>query len=165
MSKYPSPAAASSSLVFPERVTISMASIAQAAQEGLLALAVGAGLQVLDVLMDAEVDAACGPRGRHDADRVAYRHGSEAGSVALGGRRVAVRRPRVRAVDGSGEVTINAYQVFTDTEVLGRLAMEKMLAGCPPAGTPPSGWNQSGMPWTRSLRGQADQRCPAGSWR
>lgn len=128
MSKYPSPAAASSSLVFPERVTISMASIAQAAQEGLLALAVGAGLQVLDVLMDAEVDAACGPRGRHDADRVAYRHGSEAGSVALGGRRVAVRRPRVRAVDGSGEVTINAYQVFTDTEVLGRLAMEKMLA-------------------------------------
>jgi hypothetical protein len=66
------------------------------------------------VLMDAEVDAACGPKGRHDADRVAYRHGSEAGSVTLGGRRVAVRRPRVRAVDGSGEVTINAYQVFTD---------------------------------------------------
>lgn len=105
-----------------------MASIAQAAQEGLLALAVGAGLQVLSALMDAEVQAVCGPKGRHDADRVAYRHGSEAGSVTLGGRRVAVRRPRVRAVDGSGEITINAYEVFTDTEVLGRLAMEKMLA-------------------------------------
>ncbi len=130
MSKYPSSTAVSSSesLVLPEQVTISMASIAQSAQEGLLALAVGAGLQVLDALMEAEVEAVCGPRGRHDPDRTAYRHGSEAGSVTLGGRQVTVRRPRVRAVDGSGEIGIAAYQVFTDTEVLGRLAMEKMLA-------------------------------------
>ena len=71
-------------------------------REGLLALAVGAGLQVMQQLMEADVTAACGPRGRHDPDRTATRHGTERGSVTLGGRRVPVSRPRVRAVDGSG---------------------------------------------------------------
>jgi transposase-like protein len=49
--------------------------------------------------------------------------------VTLGGRRVPVQRPRVRAVDGSGELPVPAYELFSSTEVLGRLAMEKMLAG------------------------------------
>jgi len=98
-------------------------------QEGLLALAVGAGLQVMQQLMEADVAAACGPRGQHDPDRTATRHGTEAGSVTLGGRRVPVIRPRVRAVGGSGEVPVPAYELFTSTELLGRMALERMLAG------------------------------------
>src|SRR3954470_18351702 len=46
-----------------------------------------------------------------------------------GGRRVPVSRPRVRAIDGSGEVPVPAYELFSATEVLGRMAMERMLAG------------------------------------
>ena len=38
-------------------------------------------------------------------------------------------RPRVRAVDGSGELPVPSYELFTGTEVLGRLALERMLAG------------------------------------
>ncbi len=79
--------------------------------------------------MEADVAAACGPRGKHDLDRAATRHGTEAGSVTLGGRRVPVRRPRVRALDGSGEVPVPAYEVFNDTELLGKMAMQRMLAG------------------------------------
>jgi len=51
------------------------------------------------------------------------------GWVTLGGRRVPVERPRVRAADGSGELPVPAYEQFSSTELLGRLAMEKMLAG------------------------------------
>ena len=51
------------------------------------------------------------------------------GSVTLGGRRVPVSRPRVRATDGSGEVPVPAYELFSSTELLGRMAMERMLAG------------------------------------
>lgn len=58
--------------------------------------------------MRADVAAVCGPGGRHDPARVAVRHGGEAGSVSLGGRRVPVTRPRVRAVDGAGELALNA---------------------------------------------------------
>jgi putative transposase len=113
----------------PEQVLVSLGEIAESAQEGLLALAVGAGLQVMSAMMDADVVALAGPKGRHDPGRAAVRHGGEDGSVTLGGRRVAVRRPRVRAVDGSGEVRLPCYELFSGTEVLGRMALQRMLAG------------------------------------
>ena len=92
-------------------------------------MAVGAGLQVMQVLMEADVTELAGPKGRHDAARTAVRHGRERGSVTLGGRRVPVTRPRVRAADGSAELPVASYELFSSTEVLGKLAMEKMLAG------------------------------------
>ncbi len=116
-------------LAVPERVSVVMADLAQDLREGLLALAVGAGLQVMSALMDADVTALAGPRGRHDPNRAAVRHGTETGSVTLGGRRVGVQRPRVRAVDGSGELAVASYELFSSTEVLGRMAMERMLSG------------------------------------
>jgi putative transposase len=113
----------------PERVSVAMTEIAENMQEGLLALAVGAGLQVMQALMEADVAALAGPKGRHDPARTAVRHGRERGSVTLGGRRVPVTRPRVRAADGAGELPIASYELFSSTEILGKLAMEKMLAG------------------------------------
>ena len=116
-------------LAVPDEVSVALAEIAESATEGLLALAVGAGLQVLGALMEESVDALAGPKGKHDPDRTAVRHGHEHGSVTLGGRRVAVQRPRVRAADGSGELPVAAYELFSSTEVLGRLALERMLGG------------------------------------
>jgi putative transposase len=118
-----------SALAVPERVSVAMSEIAEDMQEGLLALAVGAGLQVMAALMDADVTALAGPRGRHNPERVAVRHGTEAGSVTVGGRRVPVQRPRVRAVDGSGELPVAAYELFSSTEILGAMALQRMLAG------------------------------------
>jgi putative transposase len=126
---YQSKTAGASPTPMPDEVLVSLGEIAESAREGLLALAVGAGLQVMYAMMDADVTAVAGPRGQHQPDRFAVRHGSEDGSVTLGGRRVAVRRPRVRAADGSGEVAVPSYQLFAGTEVLGRMAMERMLAG------------------------------------
>src|SRR5918993_221611 len=116
-------------LAVSDEVTVALAEIAESAKEGLLALAVGAGLQVLGTLMEESVTALAGPKGKHDPDRVAVRHGHEHGSVTLGGRRVAVQRPRVRATNGSGELPVAAYQLFSSTELLGRLALERMLGG------------------------------------
>jgi len=113
----------------PERVGVAMAEIAENMGEGLLALAVGAGLQVMAALMEADVTALAGPKGRHDGARSAVRHGRERGSVTLGGRRVPVTRPRVRTADGSAELPVASYELFSSTEILGKLALEKMLAG------------------------------------
>ena len=113
----------------PQCVSVAMAEIAENMHEGLLALAVGAGLQVMAALMEADVSALAGPKGKHDATRTAVRHGRERGSVTLGGRRVAITRPRVRAAGGSGELPIASYELFSSTEILGKMAMEKMLAG------------------------------------
>jgi putative transposase len=113
----------------PERVSVAMGEIAENMQEGLLALAVGAGLQVMAALMETDVTALAGPRGMHDPTRTAVRHGRERGSVTLGGRRVPITRPRVRAADGAGELPVASYELFSSTEILGKMAMEKMLAG------------------------------------
>ena len=118
-----------STLAVPEHVSVAMGEIAADVREGLLALAVGAGLQVMTQLMEADVAAVCGPRGKHNQGRTATRHGSEAGSVAVGGRRVPIRRPRARGTDGSGEVPVPSYELFSSTEVMGKMAMERMLAG------------------------------------
>ena len=112
----------------PQCVSVAMAEIAENMHEGLLALAVGAGLQVMAALMEADVSALAGPKGKH-ATRTAVRHGRERGSVTLGGRRVAITRPRVRAAGGSGELPIASYELFSSIEILGKMAMEKMLAG------------------------------------
>jgi putative transposase len=113
----------------PERVSVAMSEIAENMHEGLLALAVGAGLQVMQALMEADVSTLAGPKGKHNMVRMAVRHGRERGSVTLGGRRVPITRPRVRAADGSGEVAIASYALFSSTELLGKMALERMLAG------------------------------------
>ena len=115
--------------VLPEAVSIALAELAGDVQEGLLAMAVGTGLQVMAAMMTADVEAVCGPKGRHDLQRAAVRHGVGDGSVTLGGRRVTVARPRMRATDGSGELPVASYDLFSSTEVLGRMAMQRMLAG------------------------------------
>jgi putative transposase len=113
----------------PERVSVAMSEIAENMHEGLLALAVGAGLQVMQALMEADVSTLAGPKGKHNMVRMAVRHGRERGSVTLGGRRVPITRPRGRAADGSGEVAIASYELFSSTELLGKMALERMLAG------------------------------------
>jgi transposase-like protein len=112
----------------PRSVSVAMEDIAATMREGLLAMAVSAGLAVMSSLMEESVTALCGPKGKHDAGRSAVRHGAEDGSVTLGGRRVGVRRPRVRATDGSGELPVPAYDLFSSTELLGEMAMTKMMA-------------------------------------
>lgn len=116
-------------IAVPEQVIVAMAEIAESAKEGLLALAVGTGLQVMAAMFGGDAERLCEPEGKHNPDRAGYRRGSEAGSVSLGGRRVAVTRPRVRAADGSGELRLPSYDLFCSTEILGQMALEKMLAG------------------------------------
>jgi len=109
-------------------VRLALADIAGAAREGLLAMSVAAGLAVMQAMFDAEITAACGPKGQHDPDRAAVRHGSGEGSVVLGGRRVPVTRPRARTVDGH-ELPLAAYQLFAADDVLSRVVLERVLAG------------------------------------
>jgi len=114
--------------VLPERIQEALGQLVGAAKEGLLALSVGVGLGVLAELLEEEVDEVVGAKGRHNAQRSALRHGHEAGEVTLGGRRVAVERPRVRSADGAGEVRLATYEHFASRDALARVVMERMLA-------------------------------------
>ena len=113
----------------PDRVQVALGELVGAAREGLLAMSVGVGLGVLHELMDEEVQEVCGPRGKHDPERSAYRHGSDEGEVTLGSRRVVVERPRMRAKDEGGEVALSTYEHFSSRDPLSAVVLERMLAG------------------------------------
>jgi len=108
---------------------LALGEVAADVRDGLLAMAVDTGPQVMAAMMDADLAVVCGPRGKHDPGRAAVQHGTEKGSVTLGGRRVPVQQPRMGAVDGSGKLPVPSYELFTSSEVLGRMAMQKMLVG------------------------------------
>ena len=119
---------------FPEHVQVSLSAIAGQAREGLLALAVGAGLAVLHETMEWEVERVVGVKGRQDAARTASRHGHTGGEVTLGGRRVPVSRPRVRAKGAAGqgaggEIALESYELFVSRDPLQQVVLELMLAG------------------------------------
>jgi putative transposase len=113
----------------PEQVQLSLLEIADSAKDGLMALAVGAGLAVLHECMESEVDRVVGPKGRHDPERTAKRHGHVGGEVTLGGRRVAINRPRVRTAEDTEEVGLDCYALFGSRDLLERVVLERMLAG------------------------------------
>jgi len=79
--------------------------------------------------MEEEVVDVVGPRSKPDPARSAYRHGHEQGEATLGGRVLPVERPRVRRVDGSGEVELATYRHFADRDPLDRVVLERTLAG------------------------------------
>jgi putative transposase len=121
--------AEASELPLPAEVQEALGELVGAAREGLLALSVGLGLTVVHQLMEREVDEVVGPKGKHDPDRAAKRHGHEDGSMTLGGRRVPVRRPRMRTVDDEHELPVQSYAYFADRDPLTRAVMDRMLAG------------------------------------
>lgn len=129
-------------LELPDEVQVSLSELGGTVKEGLLAFAAGVGLEVFRTLLADDVRAVAGVKGRHDATRTAYRHSQQPSSVVLGGRRVAVERPRVRSVEG-GEIQLPTWQAFTDTDLLDEMAAGRMLAGLStrryPAGLEPVG--------------------------
>ena len=99
-------------------------------REGLLAASVAVGLEVMAELMDAEVTDLAGPKGKHNPARTAKRHGRQDGSVTLGGRRVPVRRPRVRTVgDDEHELPLTSYDSLVSADLLADGVVARMLGG------------------------------------
>jgi transposase-like protein len=115
------------------KVSEQLEAFAAQMRHGLLAASVSIGLDVMGELVDAEVTDVAGPKGKHDKDRAAYRHGTEGGKVTLGGRRIPVRRPRVRTVaDADGvehEMHLESYDTFASVDLLADHMVASMLAG------------------------------------
>ncbi|HEY5989634.1 MAG TPA: hypothetical protein VIV12_25120 [Streptosporangiaceae bacterium] len=82
-------------------------------------------------LMDVEVVELAGPKGKHDPARVAMRHGSEQGTVTLGGRRPGVRRPRVRTTGTDAhELALKSNTAFAATDLLAEGIAARRPRGC-----------------------------------
>ena len=93
----------------------------------LMELAVASGLKVLTTMIEEDRTAICGPRYQHHAERQASRAGTVPSAVVLGGRKVAIRRPRVRA--NGVEVPLPTFRLMAGEDPLNRRIVEQMLVG------------------------------------
>ena len=93
----------------------------------LFEVMVRSGLRVLDAMLEEDRTALCGPRYVHQAARTASRAGTVPSEVVLGGRKVTVARPRVRAA--GREVPLPTFQTLAQEDPLHRRVVEQMLVG------------------------------------
>jgi putative transposase len=89
---------------------------------------IGAGLACVDEALEAERVVLCNDRYAHLADRQALRAGHVASSLVLGGRRVAVQRPRARSVAGR-ELRLPSWREWSARDPLDARALEQMVLG------------------------------------
>ena len=100
-----------------------------AVKGALLDWVINGGLAVVAALLEQEREALCGPRYRHLPNRTATRSGYAPAEAVLGGRRVSLKRPRVRDVDTGEELALPSWEHLANEDPLTARAVEQMLIG------------------------------------
>ena len=109
------------------QVPLPVLGVINGVREAFHGLCIATGLQVLEAMMEVDRDALCGPKGRHQVERPAWRGGSVDSQVTLGGRQVEVPRLRVRSADG--EVPLASFQWAASTDPLDEHTLAAVAAG------------------------------------
>jgi transposase-like protein len=102
--------------------------LAELMRSTLLDTVITAGSLRAIEMLEEQREALCGPKHAQNAERHAYRHGSCAGSVVMGGRRVVLPRPRVRSVERR-ELELPAWKQWSDEDPLEQRALAQMILG------------------------------------
>jgi len=99
------------------------------ASDGLLRLSTEIGMEVMSQIFEYEVCQIAGPKGKHNNDRAAYRHGTEKTKVVLGGAKASAVRPRIRSKSGDEEIPLESLTVFQKEDPLNDDILAHLLAG------------------------------------
>jgi putative transposase len=108
---------------------LTLSDLREAVKSRFSSFCTAVGLQALMTLMEQDVEAVAGPKGKHDPNRTAYRHGSQSTTIPMGNQRVAIERPRVRSIETNQELTIPSYEAFANDDQLLEAALNRMLYG------------------------------------
>jgi len=107
---------------------ISLAEVVSGLSEEIERLTGEAGRRLIGAVLEAEVDSLAGRKGRHDPDRAVYRWGSQGGYAVLAGKKIPLRRLRVRNREGR-EVSLESYSRFQSPPRRQRSIMKKLVHG------------------------------------
>jgi len=110
------------------QIALPMPQILAATHGAVEALAGEAGLLVMKALIDEEVEQRAGQRYEHDENREVLRWGHEDGYVVFAGKKVPIKRPRLRKTEG-GEVELSRYRMFHGEPRLEEDVTRRILRG------------------------------------
>jgi putative transposase len=108
---------------------LSIPEILISTRAGLREVVINSGFQILEAMLEADREALCGPRSAPQEGRQAYRYGFDEGQVVFGGRKVRMKKPRVRSTDGRSELVLPSWNRFQQEDPLRDRAVEQILAG------------------------------------
>ena len=97
-------------------------------EQSFFELCIEAGQQVLASMMEQDREDLCGPRWKRDPDRKAGRAGTTNSEVTLGGRRIAIPRPRVRSQAGH-ELELPSYAFAANRDPLNHHTLKAVACG------------------------------------
>lgn len=108
--------------------SLPVAGVLRDVRSAFFGLCINAGKAVLAAMMETERTALCGPKGMPDTRRRAYRGGNTRSWITLGGRRIALKRPRARALE-TGELSLPTFTWAADADPLNAATMAAIAAG------------------------------------
>ncbi len=130
-------------------------------EQSFFELCIDAGQQVLASMMEQDREDLCGPRWKRDPDRRAGRAGTTKSEVTLGGRRIAIPRPRVRSQAGQ-EMGLPSFAFAANGDPLDHHTLKAVACGVSPGST-------RGVSTRCPRRSRNDRsrgaRCRAATWR
>ena len=109
------------------QVPLPVLGVVNGVREAFHGLCIATGLQVLEAMMEGDREVLCGPKGRQQVERTAWRGGSADSQVALGGRQVEV--PRLRARSADGEVPLVSFEWAAASDPLDEHTLAAVAAG------------------------------------
>ena len=108
---------------------VHLGSVLVRAKQALREVMLSAGTDVLMALLEQDREVLCGAKHEQSEERKNHRYGYDTGPLVLGGRKVTVRKPRVRSIDGDEEVELPTWRQFAEEDPLTDRAIEQMLVG------------------------------------
>lgn len=110
------------------RALVPLVAGAAATKRCLLEWVHARGLEALDELLRDEAAALAGPKGKHHKARTHHHWGFADAELAFGGRRVGVKRPRVRE-RGGREASLPSLEAFQREDPLAERVVTQLLLG------------------------------------
>ncbi len=110
------------------QISIPVQGILQDVKHAFYGLCIHAGREVLTRMLEADRVALCGVKNVADPHRRAVRGGTTSSRVVLGGQRIAIKRPRVQAID-AGEIELPSFAWAAGGDPLDMATMAAIAAG------------------------------------
>jgi putative transposase len=107
------------------QLQLPMAELMAGVRDDIEGLITQVGLKILSAVMEHEVESKLGKWGQQSA----YRHGHQQGYVVYAGRKLELKRPRVRSKERA-ELPLQSYQAFQQEGRMQRAVARKLMRHC-----------------------------------
>jgi transposase-like protein len=107
---------------------LTLATVMMGIPEAIRELAMDMGILLMSAVMESECEQVAGKKGIKNPQRMAYRWGTELGSVCYDGHKMLIEHPRLRGKDNK-EIKLNSYKALQSSKGMDEVIARRMVLG------------------------------------